>query len=104
VPFALQGGGAVNNAVVAVNANNATQVLPARTSPPFRTALILQNQSAIDIYWGGTSAVTASGVNQGLVVKGNLNPPATFADSTINGAIYAIAASGTPSLNVVEVL
>src|SRR6516165_4264427 len=98
MPFSTSSGGSPTNTTVSV-LSTVTLVLAARVAPPWRAGFIIQNQSTVDIFWGG-SMVTASGPTQGILLKGNLSPPATFTDSTIQGAIYAIVATGSAQLNV----
>jgi hypothetical protein len=105
MPFSTQNGGlAILASPIALNSSTAVQILPDRSAGG-RVSFVLQNQSAIDVFIGGDSTVTNSGgAKPGILLKGGLSPPYTFTDSTIRGPIWAIAASGTPALVVLEIM
>jgi hypothetical protein len=68
-----------------------------------RVGLLLQNPSASDVYFSENPAVAASGPTQGFLLKGGQTVPVTFGDVTISGSLYAVAASGTPTIVVGDV-
>lgn len=77
---------------VTVSSASATQLLAARSTR--RAALVTNNDSSINIYVG-TATVTAT--------TGHLIGPGLSASIPYVGAIYAIAASGSPNASASEV-
>ena len=81
---------------VTLNAATATAVVPADQDRRF---LYLENPSGVDIRWGFDSTVTMSGTTIGALLKaGERREFTTETFGPISKAVYAIAASGTPSL------
>ena len=81
---------------VTLNAATATAVVPADQDRRF---LYLENPSGVDIRWGFDSTVTMSGTTIGALLKaGERRGFTTETFGPISKAVYAIAASGTPSL------
>lgn len=68
-----------------------------------RVGLLLQNPSAIDVYFSENPGVSSSGATLGFLLKGGQTVPVTFGDVTISGVLYAVAASGTPTIVVGDV-
>lgn len=81
----------VTTAQVALNASAATQVF---TAGDRRFAEIKNLDTSIVVYLGSTSALTSA-------TGYSLAAGATFALDNFIGTIYAIAASGTPSVAVI---
>jgi hypothetical protein len=103
MPFATSGGGALHTTNVTVSSSSPTLLLAQKTGPPFRSGFMLQNQSAIDVYWSEDPAVSTSGAKQGWLLKGNQTIPIGFTDITMTNPIYALASSGTPVITVGEI-
>ena len=81
----------IANAAVTVT-TDATLLIAARTN---RKALIIQNNSAGDIYIGGSGITTSTGLK--------LAAGATFSDYVTSAAWYGIVASSTANVRVIEV-
>jgi len=77
---------------VTVSSSSATSLLAARATR--RAALVTNNDSTISIYVGGASVATNTGHK--LAAGNSITIPYV-------GAIYAIAASGSPVVSVSEV-
>jgi hypothetical protein len=88
--------GSMLQQVVALNAVTAT-ALPT-SALGNRKNLVIQNNSAVSIYLG-SATVTAAGATQGLIIPKN-----SFMELEVGPAVsvFCIAASGTPSVNVLE--
>ena len=79
-------------AQVAVSSSSATILAAVR--PPRRGLLITNNDTAITIYLGGATVSTSNGHQ--LIAGASISIPTIV-------AVYAIAASGTPTASVSEV-
>lgn len=83
-----------------INAVTATQVV---LNDADRRYLYLENNSAVDMRWGFSNAVTMSGGTAGVLLKaGDRREYSAENFGPIARALWAIAASGTPDLIVVE--
>jgi hypothetical protein len=109
--FAVEGGTPFTK-LVTVNAT-ATALTPARINrtAQYRSALVIQNVGAADVYIGGSNVVAtgAAGDPVGLVIPGVPSPqttpptpPQAIALSTTGAALYGIVAAGTGSVVVYE--
>ena len=81
---------------VTLNSATATLVVP---SDQDRRWIYLENSSGVDIRWGFDSSVAMTGSGIGALLKtGERREYAADQFGPVGDAIYAIAASGTPSL------
>lgn len=88
IPVSQELQGAANWATtqVALNSSTATQIFSARSTR--RCSLVTNTDTAITIYVGGASVTSATG--QPIAPGNSLSIPST-------AAVYAIAATGTPT-------
>jgi hypothetical protein len=83
-----------------INAVTATQVVAPDAD---RRYLYLENNSAVDMRWGWSNAVTMSGVTAGAkLAAGERREYTSETWGPITKAIWMIAASGTPDVIVLE--
>ena len=83
--------------LIALNASTATLVVPAAQDRRF---LYLENTGSVDVRWGWDATVTMTGSTTGMLLRaGAVREYAVDAFGPAGKAIYAIAESGTPSIN-----
>jgi hypothetical protein len=86
------GAGFLATSQTALNSSTATSVASARTTR--RSLLVTNLDSTVTIYVGNSGVTSSTG--QAVFAQNSLTIPFT-------GAVYAISASATPSVSVVEV-
>lgn len=82
--------------LTALNSATSTAVVPPSQD---RRYLYLENTGVVDVRWGWDATVTMSGATMGALLKaGQIREFAADTFGPIGKPIFAIAASGTPSL------
>lgn len=105
MPIILDGGRPTTKSYSAIS-TTPVMVAPERNgNASYRSLLTVQNFGAVPVYLGG-SDVAASGPSRGIVLVGVADPtttqPVSMTLATTGHAYYAVVASGTGDISVLE--